>query len=415
VAATNWAGNVTYAASRLHRPATLDELRRIVARADRVRPLGTGHSFNRIADTDGDLVSTAALPSIMDIDAADGRVRVTSGVRYGELSTHLHNHGYALRNLASLPHISVGGAVATGTHGSGTRNGSLATEVSGLQLVTAAGDLIKLSQQDDGDRFAGAVVALGALGVVTELTLDIVPDFQVRQRVYEDLPRERLDAAFDQIMSAAYSVSLFTGWTGPDMDQVWVKSLEPTPDEFFGAAAATRPRHPIPTESADACTQQLDVAGPWHERLPHFRLEFTPSSGDELQSEYFVPRDRAVEALAALDGIRDRIAPALLISEVRAIAADDLWLSPCHGRDSIAVHFTWRPDPAAVLPVLGLIEDRLAPFGARPHWGKLFRTPPAVVAGLYPRLDDFAALAGELDPAGKFRNDLLDRYLPPPR
>ena len=412
MAETNWAGNVTYAASRLHRPADLDDLRRIVARADKVRPLGTGHSFNRLADTPGDLVSTARLPSIMDIDATGGRVRVTSGVRYGELSTHLHNRGYALRNLASLPHISVGGAVATGTHGSGARNGSLATSVSELRLVTAGGDLIELSRQADGDRFAGAVVALGALGVVTELTLDIVPDFQVRQRVYEHLTRERLNGAFDEIMSAAYSVSLFTGWTGADMDQVWVKSLEPTPDGFFGALAATRPRHPIPTEPADACTQQLDVAGPWHERLPHFRLEFTPSSGDELQSEYFVPRDRAVEALAALDKIRDRIAPALLISEIRAIAADDLWLSPCHGRDSVAVHFTWRPDPAAVLPVLGLIEDRLAPFGARPHWGKLFRTPPAALAALYPRLADFGALARELDPAGKFRNDLLNRYLP---
>jgi xylitol oxidase len=412
VAATNWAGNVTYTAKRLHRPTSLDKLRRIVARADRVRPLGTGHSFNRLADTPGDLVSTARMPSIMDIDVAGRQVRVGSGVRYGELATYLHRHGYALSNLASLPHISVGGAVATGTHGSGVANGSLAAAVTGLRMVAADGELVELSRQADGDRFAGAVVALGALGVVTELTLQIQPAFEVRQRVYENLPPQRLREDFDAIMSAGYSVSLFTGWTGPGIDQVWVKALGEPPGELFGALAATQPRHPIAGEPADACTQQLGVAGPWHERLPHFRLEFTPSSGDELQSEYFVPRGHAAAALAALDGIRDRIAPALLISEIRAIAADDLWLSPCHGRDSVAVHFTWKPDAAAVLPVLGLIEDRLAQWGARPHWGKLFRTPPAALAGLYPRLDDFAALARELDPAGKFRNDLLDRYLP---
>lgn len=410
MAVTNWAGNVTFGARDLHRPATLDELCRIVAISGRIRALGTGHSFNRLADTPGDQVSLAALPSIRDIDSATHQVRVAGGVRYGELATYLQTHGYALRNLASLPHISVAGAVATGTHGSGAGNGSLATAVQALELVTATGEVLELSRSTDGDRFAGSVVALGALGVVSALTLEIVPTFEVAQRVYENLPG---DADLLGVLGDGYSVSLFTSWSGPFIDQVWRKSFTAAPaGDFFGAVAAATPRHPITSEPADACTEQLGVPGAWHERLPHFRLDFTPSAGDELQSEFFVEAGDAATAFAALDEIRDRIAPVLQISEIRAIAADDLWLSPSYGRDSVAFHFTWKPDAVAVAPVLAAIEERLAPYAARPHWGKLFTTSPEVLARLYPQLADFTALAAELDPKGKFRNEFLDHHLP---
>ncbi|HEY2948716.1 MAG TPA: D-arabinono-1,4-lactone oxidase [Micromonosporaceae bacterium] len=414
MALTNWAGNVAFRPRQLHRPSSVEQLRRIVAGGDRVRALGTGHSFNRLADTGGDLVSLAGLPPMMDIDTTRMAVRVAAGVRYGELATYLEGHGCALRNLASLPHISVAGACATGTHGSGVGNGSLATAVSALTMVTADGDLVTLDRADR--RFPGAVVALGALGIVTSLTVDVVPSFEMEQHVYEDLPRGRIDTDFDEIMSGAYSVSLFTDWSGPDVTQVWLKCLAGTfvaERDWFGATRADGPRHPIRGGSAANCTEQLGVPGPWHERLPHFRLEFTPSSGDELQSEYAVPRDRAVEALATLDGIRARIAPVLQVSEIRTVAADDLWLSPFYGRDSVTVHFTWLPDAAAVQPVVGLIEDRLAPFAARPHWGKVFDMRPAVLAGVYERLPDFAGLMRAYDPRGTFRNDLIDRWSPP--
>jgi alditol oxidase len=416
---TNWAGNVTFSAERFHRPASLAELQRIVAGSARVRALGTGHSFNRIADCPGDLVSVAGLPKIIQIDAERATVTVSAGLRYGELAGRLDEAGWALRNLGSLPHISIAGACATGTHGSGDANGNLATAVSALQMVTADGDIVAISREGDGERLGGVVVALGALGIVTSLTLDLVPAFGIRQYVYEGLPRNQLEEHLTDIFASAYSVSLFTGWRGGRINQVWRKCLirpgdspGPAPSRWLGASLADGPRHPVPGMSPVHCTQQLGVPGPWHLRLPHFRLEFTPSNGEELQSEYLVPREHAIEALAAIDRIRDLVAPVLQISEIRTVAADDLWLSPSYRRPSVAIHFTWVKDPAAVMPVLAAIEDSLAPLRARPHWGKLCSTSPAVVRGLYDRLPDFQRLRGRYDPAGKFRNELVDSYVP---
>jgi alditol oxidase len=409
VTMTNWAGNVTFRARQVRGPSSVDELRAVVAGADRVRALGTGHSFNRIADTDGDLVSVAGLPPTMTIDADARTVTVAGGVRYGELAGHLHEAGFALHNLGSLPHISVAGACATGTHGSGVANGNLATAVAAVTMVTADGDLVRLRRGDDG--FAGAVVALGALGVVIELTLDIEPTFEVRQYVYDGLPHASALDNLAEVLGAGYSVSLFTDWTAPVAYQVWVKRRadeSAAPATWLGATLADGPRHPVPGMPTANCTEQLGRPGPWHLRLPHFRMEFTPSSGEELQSEFFVPLHRAVEALAAVEAIRDRIAPVLQISEIRTIAADELWLSPAYGRDSLGVHFTWVADTAAVMPVVDAVEERLAPLQARPHWGKLFGRYPV---GLYPHRDEFAALVRRYDPRGVFGNEMLDAYL----
>ncbi|MFI6510244.1 FAD-binding protein [Streptosporangium sp. NPDC050855] len=415
---TNWAGNITYGAARFHRPATVERLQELVASSDAIRALGTRHSFNEIADRPGgDLVSLEDLPGTPELDPARGTVTVGAGVRYGELSRWLHGEGYALHNLGSLPHISVAGACATATHGSGDANGNLATAVSGLELVTADGEITVLDRRRDGDRFAGAVVGLGALGVVTRVVLDVVPAFEVRQYVYENLPWASLEEHFEEITSAAYSVSMFTGWNDRVIDQVWVKrrdggtgSWEPSP-RWLGAVAAPADRHPLPDMSAVNCTAQMGVPGPWYDRLPHFRLGFTPSSGEELQSEYLLPRRYALAALRALDGIRETVAPVLQISEIRTVAADDLWLSPSYGRDVVAVHFTWKQDWPAVRRVLAVVEEALEPFEARPHWGKLFLTPPGRLASLYERLPDFRKLAADLDPAGKFRNPFLNDHL----
>ncbi|WP_346538858.1 FAD-binding protein [Micromonospora sp. DPT] len=410
VARRNWAGNVTYSARSFHRPSTVDELRRLVAGSDRIRAVGTGHSFNRLGDTTGDLVSLAGLPPTVEVDRERGTVTVAAALRYGDLATRLHAEGLAVANLASLPHISVAGSVATGTHGSGDGNRNLAAAVAGLELVTADGDLLTVSRAD-GDRFAGMVVSLGALGVVTRVTLDVVPTFAIRQYVRRDLPADRLDAAF----ASAYSVSGFSTWRSSTVDQVWRKQLAdqpPPPADWLGTTAAEAPLHPVPGLDPVHCTTQLGEPGPWHERLPHFRLGFTPSSGDELQSEYHLPRAAAAGALAALGGMRHRIAAVLQISELRTIAADDLWLSPNQGRDSLAIHFTWVDDAAAVLPVLAEVEQRLAPFAPRPHWGKVFTLDQPSVAAAFGRYADFAALLTELDPTGKFRTDLLDRYFP---
>ena len=424
----NWAGNYHYRAARLHCPQTVAEVQELAARSLRLRALGSRHSFNSIADTSDDLVSTERLDKVIGLDRERGTVTVEGGIRYGQLCRWLDAQGFALHNLASLPHISVAGACATGTHGSGDRNGNLATAVRGLEIVTASGDILTLDPIRDGDTFRGAVVSLGALGIVTKLTLDILPTFAIRQDVYENLPLSVLEANFDAITSGAYSVSLFTDWRDAAFTQIWRKRrVTPnnpdaatlaahtdgltTPDaQWFRATLATHSLHPIAGVSAENCTTQ-GVVGPWYDRLPHFRMEYTPSSGEELQTEYLVPRSHALAALNAVADLREHIAPLLLISEIRTIAGDNLWLSPCCGQDCVGIHFTWKPDWPAVQQLLPRIEAALAPFDARPHWGKLFTTPPAVLQSLYPRLPDFKELTHACDPTGKFRNAFLDNTL----
>jgi alditol oxidase len=405
----NWARNFTFDARRLHRPGSLDELRRIVAGSERIHPIGTAHSFSRFADTTGDLVSVAGLPQTVEI--GEGTVRVAAAVRYGDLATTLHAAGYAVPNLASLPHISVAGACATATHGSGVGNGNLATSVSEVDLVTADGDLVTITRGDED--FNGVVVGLGALGVITAVTLDIVPAFDIRQYVYENLPWAFLTERFDEIVGAGYSVCLFTDWRQPLINQVWLKLRDDwTPEQRWqGSVRADGPRHPVPGMPVANCTEQNGVAGPWHERLPHFRLEFTPSSGEELQSEYFVPRDRAQAALDAVRALNDRVSPVLQITEIRTIAADELWLSPHYRRDSVGIHFTWEKDVTGVPPVMAAVEQALEPFEARPHWGKLFGITPEIVRTRYERLPDFQRLRRKYDLGGKFGNDLIERYL----
>lgn len=410
VATTNWARNITFTAARFHRPGSVAELQKIIADSRSLRVLGTGHSFNAIADTAGDLVSVAGLPRTVELDERAATVTVSAGLRFGELTDAVHRAGLALHNLGSLPHISVAGACATGTHGSGSGNGCLATAVRSIELVSADGDLMTVGR-DDPD-FPGSVVALGALGVVTRLTLDLVPAFELRQWVYEDLPVAELRERFGEVMAAAYSVSLFTDWRGDRINQVWLKTSgsDEAPLRWLRATLADGPRHPVPGMTPEHCNDQLGAAGPWHTRLPHFRLDFTPSSGDELQSEYFVARADAVAAFDALDAIRGRIAPALQIGEIRTVAADGLWLSPAFERDAVAFHFTWHPDPVAVARAVRSVEEALAPFGARPHWGKVFSTAPEVIRGLYPRYGDFEELLALRDPAGKFRNEFIARH-----
>ncbi|GAB3931762.1 alditol oxidase [Kribbella albertanoniae] len=403
----NWAGNVEFS-SVLERPRSVAELQELVARSEKVRVLGTGHSFNRIADTPGTLVSIADLPKVLEIGTSG--VTVSAGLRYGEIAPALQARGLALHNLGSLPHISVAGACSTGTHGSGDRNRPLADAVYAIKFIDSSGELVTLTR-DDPD-FNGSVISLGALGVIVSLTLNVERTYEISQVVYDGLPVRRLQSDFDKVMSSAYSVSAFTDWVDPAV-MVWRKQKTAAYDrEWLGATVADGPRHPIKVMPADYATQQGGVPGPWNERLPHFRLEFTPSNGDELQSEYFVPRARAAEAVEILRALGKQFAEVIQVSEVRTIAADDLWLSPSQGRDTVALHFTWIQDEAAVRPVLEVLEEALAPLDARPHWGKVFAADATTLAARYPKVRDFIALAGRYDPDSKFRNEYLDTYLP---
>ncbi len=409
---TNWAGNYRYSTDQLLLPRTVEEVRQAVKSGKKVKALGARHSFNGIADSTKTQISLKLFDQMV-FDRKSQTVTVGAGITYGQLAPYLDGQGFAVHNLASLPHVSVAGACATATHGSGSKNGNLSTAVSALEFVTGDGEVVALSRSKDGERFLGAVVALGGLGVVTKVTLDVQPTFQVRQVVYENLSLAHLEDHLDDIFLSGYSVSLFTDWQDHRATQVWIKrrvepgtSFEFAP-EFYGAKLATQKLHPLAGHSAENCTEQLGIPGPWYERLPHFRMNFTPSSGAELQSEYFVPRDRGYEAMLAVEKLRHEVAPHLFISELRTIDADNLWMSTCYQRPSLAIHFTWKPEWPAVKQLLPMIEEQLAPFDARPHWAKLFTVPPSRLKSRYAKLADYRDLLQRYDPKGKFRNEFL--------
>ncbi len=413
----NWAGNLVYGTSRVFRPETLEETRELVSRLDSFRVLGSGHSFNEIANCSTNLISLEKLDQVVELDSERGTVTIEGGMRYGPLCQFLHENGYALPNLASLPHISVAGACATATHGSGNGNGNLATAVSGMEMITTDGEVVSFSRDEDPTEFSGTVVGLGALGLVSKLTLDLRPTFEVAQTVYQNLPLTQLLGNFDDITSRGYSVSLFTRWQGSNINQVWIKRKLTENDHaeldttLHGATMATEHLRPIGDSVENNCTQQMGIPGPWHERLPHFKMEFTPSHGEELQSEYFVPRQYGLSAIEAIHSIGSMFDSQLLISEIRTIAADDLWMSPCYQQDCVAIHFTWRRNWPEVRPLLSQIERALAPFEARPHWGKSFTALPDLVKSLYPKRSSFCDLAERLDPKQKLRNEFLNTFV----
>ena len=411
----NWAGNVTYGAARLERPRSVPELQELVAGADRVRALGSRHSFTALADTDGVLVSTAdladpAAPGGVVVDARAGTATVPGGASYGLVAAELERQGWALASLASLPHISVAGAVATGTHGSGDRTGSLSAAVAGLETVTADGSLVRVARGEEG--FDGSVVALGSLGVVTRVTLDVEPTYTLRQDVFTGLPWSVVEAELDAITGAADSVSLFTRFDDTAVRQVWCKSRgTESPTDFFGSPRATQVMHMLDGAPTESVTDQTGAPGPWLERLPHFRLEFTPSRGAELQSEYLVPRRHALAALAELRRLQPVFATVMQNAEIRTVAPDPLWLSGSHDEAVVGFHFTWELDEPGVYAVLPDIEATLLPLGARPHWGKCFVASAPELAPLYPRWEDFQRLREARDPGRKFGGAFLDRVL----
>ncbi len=419
-ARTNWAGNLTYGTNQLATAQDVEEVKKALAAHPHAKALGARHSFNTIADSNEQQISLKPFDH-MELNAEAHTVKVGAGVTYGQLAPFLDSRGFAVHNMASLPHISVVGACATATHGSGNRNGNLSTAVRAFEMVKADGSVVRCSKADLGDAWPGMVVGLGALGVITNITLEVVPRFEMTQLVYENLSFAQLEHNLEAIFSSGYSVSLFTDWQKGRATQVWLKqTVQPgadpgvaikIPPEFYGATAAKRKMHPIGDHPAEACTEQMGMPGPWFERLPHFKMNFTPSSGAEIQTEYFVPRKHGYAAIRAVEELRDQITPHLFVTEFRTIAADDLWMSPCYQRDAMTLHFTWKPEWASIQPILPQIESRLAPFGVRPHWAKMFTIAPAKIRAQYPRMDEYKQLVAKYDPQGKFRNAFLNLNL----
>jgi xylitol oxidase len=413
----NWAGNIEYSTTNISYPRSVDELVQLMKKHSKLKILGSRHCFNRIADSTDRFISLKEMNKVVSIDTKASTVTIEGGMNYGQLCPILNDKGFALHNLASLPHISVAGACCTATHGSGVKNGNLATPVSAIEFVSADGTIVNLSKKKDGEKFLAAVVGLGTLGAITKLTLDIQPAFSMKQYVFEKMPMSQLKDHFDEVLSAAYSVSLFTDWQSDSINEVWIKAVDNDKNgfsagkEFFGGKAATKNMHPIAELSAENCTEQMGVAGPWYERLPHFKMGFTPSSGVELQAEYFIPRKYGMDAILAIAKMGKEIGPHLFISEIRTIDQDNLWMSPCYKEPCITIHFTWKQDWPAVSKLLPVIEKELAPYRARPHWGKLFTMPAAALHTHYQKLDEFQKFVSQYDPKGKFRNEFLERNI----
>ncbi|WP_322920903.1 D-arabinono-1,4-lactone oxidase [Nocardioides renjunii] len=410
---TNWAGNHTYTAGRYVRAGSLEEAQEVIRDSSRVRLLGTRHSFNALCDTEGTLLDLTGLAAEPVLDLERGTVRVAGGTPYNDVAAHLQSHGWALANMGSLPHISVAGATSTGTHGSGATNRILGAGVSCLELIGPDGELRTISRGEPD--FDGSVVALGAVGAVVSLDLDVEPTYDVRQDLYAHLRWNEVVERIDEVLGSAYSVSVFGRWNDEDPTEVLAKTRmtdDRGPGDWIGGIEA------VPADTASLTLGAGDhitvrgTPGPWSERLPHFRGDRQPSFGAEIQSEWFVPAESAEGALRAVTDLAattsGELADLLIVTEIRAIGADDLWLSPAQGRETVALHFTWKREPEAVLAMVRRVEDALEPYAARPHWGKVYdRLDPAN----HPRLADFRALVERVDPAGTFRNPMVERVL----
>lgn len=408
----NWSEHVAFGAASVHFPTSVAEVQEIVRTTDKVRVVGARHSFNHIADTSGALISLRAMPRRAVIDRLAQTVSIDGGSTYAELAPVLDAAGFALFNLPSVPDFTIVGAVSTATHGSGNGNRNLAASVAALEIVTASGEVLTLRRGDHD--FDGAVVGLGALGVVVAMTLELVPRFDIRQTVYRNLPFDTVVENFDEVMGSAYSVSLFTHWNSEFVDQAWLKDRANAPApgaDFFGGSAAATEMSPVLGKEPYGTTGQLGSVGAWYDRLPHARIGALPTEGYEYQSEYFVARHDAPAAMRALKAVQHALHPALVVSEVRTIAGDHLWLSTNNSGDSVGFHFSMARDWGGVSKALKVIEAALAPFEPRPHWGKLFVMPAAQVKAGHPRLDDFRVLAQKHDPQGKFRNAFLDEFV----
>ncbi len=399
----NWSKNVDFNDQAFLLPGSLVELQDLVRSHQKVRARGTAHCFNEIANTSSYAINLAKMPRVIEVSPEKNSVKVSSGLTYGELAPALHNQGWALNNLASLPHISIAGSISTGTHGSGMKNQNLANQVLSLDMVTAEGDLRHVDRTNPA--FKAIVVGLGLGGIVYQYELKIEPTYEIQQVVYPEIPLDVLQRNFDQIMGAAYSVSYFTDWGSKQVGNLWCKfrKSEVIPVSVGGRAKADKKYHPIPPVDPVACTDQLGESGDWHQRLSHFKLEFTPSVGEEIQSEFFVDRKDAAAAIEAVSRLGEEITPLLWITELRTIASDDLWLSGAYQRDSLAIHFTWKKD-LAIYPVIKKVEAVLRPFNYRPHWGKVFTSDSKYLSTVYPKISEFKALVDALDPSKKFEN-----------
>jgi len=409
----NWAGNLTFSAKEYIEIDSISKLQSIVSKASGVKVLATGHSFNDIADTNQTQISIKNLSNKIEIDSIKKVVLVPAGMQYADVCRYLETKGWALFNTASLGEITVAGAMLTGTHGSGSNNPVLSDCVEGIEMVLESGEIFNISREDS-DEFFGFVISLGALGVFTKLKLKIVESFSIKQFVYENIGIQSISENFDDVFDKSYSVSYFSNWKKNSTGQIWMKFLDNNnfpqlPSVWLDGNIANANQHPVKVNDPSPCTDQMGVSGKWLYRLPHFKLDSSPASGDEVQTEYLVDRAYVSHYIDELSNIGDEIAARVYATEIRTIKADDLWLSGAHGRQTVGFHFTWKKSDS-LQTFLPKIEEILGNHNGRPHWGKLFSTPRENLIGRYPKYSNFEDLLKKYDPNKKFRNSFINRY-----
>jgi xylitol oxidase len=409
----NWAGNLTFSAKEFIEIDNISKLQQVVSNSQGVKVLATGHSFNAIGDTKYTLISLKNLSNGIEIDSQNAQALIPAGMSYADAARYLESNGWAFSNMASLGEVTIAGAISTGTHGSGSNNGVLSTSVVGLEIVLGSGELITIDESNS-EEFAGFVISLGSLGVFTKIKMKIVPSFSVKQFVYENIGIQAVAENFDTVFNSAYSVSYFSNWAKNSTGQIWMKFLDDSSsdnlsDNWLGANQAKAKQHPVKINNPDPCTDQLGISGKWLYRLPHFKLDSSPASGDEVQTEYLVDRKYVNEYIQDLRTIGDEIAPRVYATEIRTIKSDELWLSGAYQRETVGFHFTWKKSDTLV-DFLPRIEEILGKHDGRPHWAKLFSVKSDELSARYPKYSNFEALLKKYDPKKKFRNKFIDQY-----
>ncbi|MCW4352420.1 FAD-binding protein [Hoyosella sp. YIM 151337] len=425
----NWSRTVTAYPARVLRPRSTDELCGMVRKAaeaeQTIRAWGSGHSFTPAAATNGWALDLSALSGFSDIDLTRRAVTVKAGTLLRDLNAALHTLGLALENLGDIDTQTVAGAISTGTHGTGARLGNLATQVLALELVQPDGSVVRCSAEEKPDLFAAARVSLGALGVISTVTLRCVPRFVLAAN---EQP-EPIEQVLDTMQQAADANDHFEFFMFPYGCKALVKRNNRTADEpaplswaaeFLSYelienrafAALCRLGRTVPASVKPAGRIADAVLSARAYRDWSYRVFATPRKVRMVESEYAIPRGALAEVLTALRSLYGRLAtPVAFPVEVRFSASDEIWLSPSYDRETayVAVHqFEGMP----YLEYFREFEAIARAAGGRPHWGKLHTLASPELGALYPRFDDFVRLRDELDPSRVFRNIYTDQVLP---
>lgn len=396
----NWGGNFNYSTQNIQYPRSVAEVQQIVKNAGKLRVVGSRHSFSKIADSECTMLSTIGLNKIIGINGSIPSVTVQGGLTYTDLLTSLNTAGFALPNLASLAEISVGGAASTNAHGTGVANQALANHIRSMEIVLANGSLLTIGPNDP--RLKGMAAGLGAFGVVTQLELKLVPAFNITTYTYVNMPVQNSYENFAALQNMGFGVLLVNMFTAPDAWNIAIvyarsdaNNTAMLTSNLFGGTLVSQTTQP--SYLALLSIAQIGLSG---------------VDGNEIQTEYFVPISKAVEAIKAVTAVANstNIFPSLATAFViRTIASDDLWMSEYYGNDTmVAIHFSWQNNVTAVEAVLPQLERAMIPYGARPHWGKMFTMEPEDFLPHYPKVNEFKKLAEQLDPKGKFRNEFLE-------